>query len=182
MRRLLLVTALALTACVNANPTLYVLTPALLTQRGELDSVIGLREIELPDYARDPRFVRRSEDGSLVHLEEHRWADRPSRAVTRTLMKNLRQLTGARVVGEPYPEGARPNVTVAVSFDVLDGTRGGTVELRARYRVRRGAEEVRFFELSTSEPVEGDSFVAMTDAYARALAALAVHIYEQALR
>lgn len=86
----------AVFGCSGSNPSLYLSPqvgrsgPAATSSR-----TVAVREVVLPDHARDARLSERRDDGSLVHLDDHRWADAPARSVTRTLASALRGLTGA---------------------------------------------------------------------------------------
>ncbi|MEM6558750.1 MAG: PqiC family protein [Myxococcota bacterium] len=170
--------------CVNSNPSLYTLQPAPLEELSSYPNEIriGVNEVRLPDYARDVRFAARQEDGSIVHLEEHRWADNPTRVVTRVLAVNLRELTARPVFGEPWPVTFEPTVFVAVDFFELDATRAGEMRFQGQFVLHKRDSDtephVESFEISSS--VSGESFDAVMRDIAGALAELATRIAKAA--
>lgn len=166
--------------CVNSNPSLYTLQPASLQKISSYpsDVRIGVHEVRLPDYARDVRLAARQKDGSIVHLEEHRWADYPTRAVTRVLAVNLRELTDRPVFGEPWPASFQPTLSVAVEFFEMDATRAGEMRFRGQFVLQQHSSDVepRVESFEISSRVSGDSFNDVMQDIANALAELASRI------
>ncbi|MEM6532190.1 MAG: PqiC family protein [Myxococcota bacterium] len=173
------VLTLSVIGCVNSNPSLYLLEPKPLNELSSFSSDlrIGVQQVRLPDYARDARFVEQQKDGSLVHVEEHRWAEAPTRALTRALSMNLHELTGRPVFGEPFPDNFRPTVHVSVDFLEFDSTRSGEVRMRGHFIVRKGIDgEPELERFAVRKKVEGESFGDVKNAVAVAIAELATSI------
>ncbi|MEO1174959.1 MAG: ABC-type transport auxiliary lipoprotein family protein, partial [Myxococcota bacterium] len=144
--------------CVNANPTLYLLPPVPAGVDGVRDVAVGILEVKLPDYARDVRLVEALGSGTLVHREEHRWADTPTRAIGKALAQALRAGGVSEVMEEPWPAGFSPNVRVTVEFDALYGRRGGEVLAQGHLLVQRDGEgSFRYEPFEIVESVDGDA-------------------------
>ena len=165
--------------CGGTNPSLYLLpAPAVTAPQQGAAKTIAVREVVLPDYARDARLSERRTDGSLIHLDGHRWADSPTRAVTRTLAATLRGLTGARVVVEPWPGEVSPDVVVAVHFDVFDATRSSQARLTGRIAVAKRGDttSLLFRPFSIQAPVTGANFIDVMTALSTGLRSVAEEV------
>jgi len=74
------------------SQNLSVLIPKLTAVAASADSVLSARAQQVASLA---------EDGSVLLSDDHRWADEPARASTRTFVSALKQSTGAAIVAEP---------------------------------------------------------------------------------
>ncbi|MEM7547821.1 MAG: PqiC family protein [Pseudomonadota bacterium] len=174
---------LGLFACISAcapapEPRLFLLgAPAgatTATSAAVTAPVIGLREIALPLYARRPQVAAQSADGTLIASDQNRWAEDPPRAATRLVARTLMMRTGADVFEEPWGREADPDLVAAVEVDRFIGGLGGEVTLEGQLSIssRRAQGRPRLVPFAISEPVAGNSWDGLTDAYGRAVQAL----------
>ena len=176
----LLFAGFLLAACTTTpEPSYYVL--GSYTERsgepGRTDpsgTVIGLRELALPLYARRTQIASVGADGAISLSDDHRWAEDPPRAVSRVVARTLTELTGQAVVIEPWPVGVEPDIRVDIEVDYFAGTLGGDLRLSGQYRIVRknGASPVTQ-AFSISERSAEDSFASLVESHTRALQALA---------
>lgn len=170
----------ALAGCAaETEPTLYLLDLAEAPASGTVTGPpIGLREVELPQYARRPQIALLSPDGSLQLSDLNRWAEEPNRAISRLISRLVSAETGRVVLVEPWPPETAPDTRVEVSFDLLVGGLGGTVRAEGQYRVipldRSRAPVLHPFALS--EPVSGPEVQDLVSAHRRVVERLASEI------
>ncbi len=177
----------ALIACVTAlygcagtsDPVYYLLPVPEVTEKTAFnDGTIAVRELALPLYARAQQVASLAEDGSVFLSDDHRWADEPSRAATRTFVAALKQQTGAPIIAEPWPSTVSPALRIDVTVDrMIGGLSGGTLEFTGQYRVVRSGEGDDLQDsFSYRIPVEGSGYKPLAMAHSAAIATLAADI------
>lgn len=158
------------------DPTYYLLpSPDLAASASYSGGTVAVREIALPLYARAQQVASLGEDGSVTLSDDHRWADEPARASTRTFVAALKQRTGAPIVAEPWPANVSPAIRIDVAVDRFIGDlRGGTLEFTGQYRiVRTGGGEGEQDSFSYRVPVDGPGYKALAAAHSVAITQLA---------
>lgn len=181
----LLLTGLAAAGCGATPEKRYLLAPAASQPEQEVRArLIGLREADLPAYARDERIYRQGVDGVLAEEGDARWADAPERFVTQHLARGIDGAVSADVVAEPWPPGARPDLTVEVVFDRLLADADGVVAAAGQLRLsversRRRALKLAPFDLKASGPAGAVGAAQVTGAYAAVLDRLAAQIADE---
>ena len=179
--RLILValTAALLTACAAAPGPVSYLLDAEARPTGVLSGEpLGLREIELPLYARRAQIAVLGPGGEVTLNEENRWAEEPPRAASRQVARIIAAQLGRPVVVEPWPQGVSPKVRVDIDVDYFIGSLGGDVRLGGQYRLVRAAApadaQIRTFDYL--EPLRADGFAELVRGHSRALQRLAEEI------
>ncbi|WP_170317748.1 PqiC family protein [Paroceanicella profunda] len=171
---------LALAACSEATgPAYYLLEPPQSeVSTGEQDAngtLIGLREVGLPLYARRPQIASLQPDGTILASDANRWASDPARGATILLSRELSNRLATPVVTEPWPLGTRPEQLVQVEVDYFAGSLGGELRLSGQVRVSaygRG-DDTRSRGFDIRVPVDGETYGALARAHGVALARLA---------
>lgn len=176
----LLALVVGLAACTQVTePTFYLLetagpkpTTAPTTSAGD---VIGLREIDLPLYARRPQIPVLAPDGSVSVSDAHRWAEEPARATTRLIARRISASLGRPLVVEPWPPEIVPRARVDVEIDYVIGSLGGVFRLEGQYRsfATGSPSSAVTTPFALEEPVTGPSHADLVAAQSRALTALA---------
>lgn len=174
-------TAAILSACAPAPGPVSYLLDAEARPTGALSGEpIGLREIELPLYARRAQIAVLGEGGEVTLNEDNRWAEEPARAASRQVARILAAKLNRPVVVEPWPQGVRPKVRVDIDVDYFIGSLGGEVRLGGQYRLVRAATpsdaEITTFEYV--EPLASDGFEALVKGHSAALSRLADDVAE----
>ena len=117
---------LLLSACRGGPPPrLYLLHEPSISvdavEKGSQGAVaaLGIKHVKLPGYATDARIATRQDDDVVIQLNDQRWAEEPSDAITRLLGNQLRERAGATVLVEPWPRDYNPQARVEVLIDTL---------------------------------------------------------------
>ena len=173
----------ALSGCTTTpDPTFYLLPiPEASATAPFSGGTIAVREIALPLYARAQQVASLSEDGSVFLSDDHRWADEPARASTRTFVSALKQNTKAPIVAEPWPASVNPAVRVDVTVDRFIGDlRGGTLEFSGQFRIVYSSEDgTRQDSFAYRIPIDGTGYKSLAAAHSDAIATLAKDIAAQ---
>lgn len=184
-RSLMIVAGLAaLSGCSDPEKTgRYVIAPPTATQ--SLPNRIGsaeLREVSLPQYAAGQEIAWQTPDGALRSTPDNIWADDPPRAVTLALARQISDLSGARVIAEPWPLAELPSRRIEVRVEQFLARADGVVALSGSYYVAAadlggGRDLVRRFDLSVpiAAGAENDP-AAIARAQSQAVAQLAARI------
>lgn len=169
-------TAAILAACAPApGPVSYLLDAEARPTGALTGEPIGLREIDLPLYARRAQIAVLGAGGEVTLNEDNRWAEEPPRAASRQVARILAAKLNRPVVVEPFPQGVSPKVRVDIDVDYFIGSLGGDVRLGGQYRLVSAAAPSDA-EITTFEYVEalaGDGFAALVKGHSAALTRLA---------
>lgn len=168
--------AVLLAACAPAPGPVSYLLDAEARPTGALSGEpIGLREIELPLYARRAQIAVLGEGGEVTLNEDNRWAEEPPRAASRQVARILAAQLSRPVVVEPWPQGVRPTVRVDIDVDYFIGALGDEVRLGGQYRLVSATApsdaQIRTFEYV--EALNADGFAELVKGHSRALENLA---------
>lgn len=176
----LIAALVALGGCAaTPDPTYYLLpSPALSKGAPYSGGTIAVRELALPLYARAQQVASLGEDGSVALSDDHRWADEPARASTRTFVAALKQSTGAPIVAEPWPASVSPAIRIDVAVDRFIGdVRGGELEFTGQYRiVRSGDGDGDQDSFSYRVPIDGPGYKSLAAAHSAAIMRLAEEV------
>ncbi len=171
--------AAILSACAPApGPVSYLLDAEARPTGAISGEPLGLREIELPLYARRAQIAVLGVGGEVTLDENNRWAEEPPRAASRQVARIIAAQLSRPVVVEPWPQGVSPKVRVDIDVDYLIGSLGGEVRLGGQYRLVRAASpsdaQIRTFEYV--EPLSANGFAELVKGHNRALTRLAEEI------
>lgn len=168
----------AVAACSSAKKTeRYQIdpAPAAQTMPNRIGSAV-LRDVSLPQYAADQEIAFQTPDGAVRTNPKQIWADDPRRSITLALAAQISDLSGARVIAEPWPLTDLPQRQIEVRVDRLLAASDNTVRLSGNYYVSAsdGADVVRRFDISV--PMTGEGPSAIAAAQSQAVTALARQI------
>ena len=141
---------------------------------------IEVLEVSLPTYAAGDTVAL--EAGGEVVISDALWADDPARAVTLSLARNLREITGAQIAPEPWPFDGFANARVDVRVEALQ-INGSNLRMNGVYFVADldggGRNGAQLFDLSA--PADGTSAASLAAARAALVAELALAIAREGL-
>ena len=136
--------------------------------------IIGVGNVELPNYLDRPQIVTRVTDNKLQLGEFDVWAENLSDSFPVILADNLSTLLSAQPVAIIPGMGVlRVDYRVKVDVARMDGTLGGDAVLVARWGIF--GEQGQFLKSRRSiykEPTKGDDYEAYVAAHSRAIQAL----------
>lgn len=136
--------------------------------------VIGVGNIELPNYLDRPQIVTRVTSNRLKLGEFDVWAENLSNSFPVILADNLSNLMSAHPVAIIPGMGVMPvDYRVKVDVTSMDGTLGGDAVLIARWGIF--GEQGKLLKTSRSvykEPTKGDGYEAYVAAHSLALGTL----------
>lgn len=164
LKRLIVFSGLTtgLGACASApEPMLYTLAPpsADAGRSTESATLIGLSEITLPSYARNPQITTAISSYQISEDDNHRWASPPSEAISERLSAILETEVGAHVLLRPYPSGVRPDLRLTISFTRLLRSDTGGAELAGQYVITELDGGVSVDRFSIFVGAEGQGYV-----------------------
>ncbi|SFP07293.1 PqiC family protein [Tranquillimonas alkanivorans] len=146
---------------------------------------LEVAEVGLPLYAASEEIWVETPEGALQSSPSLLWADDPARAVTLGLVRNLTEITGARVAPGPWPFEEFPDARLEVQIEEMTADLAGEFRIAGQYFVAAGpdvgADDADLFSLSMpmpTAPSAGD----VAAARAAALADLALLIARDGLR
>jgi uncharacterized lipoprotein YmbA len=180
--------ALALVACSflkpRADPTQYfVLTsearPAAAAPAAAAAVVLGLDQVQLPEYLQRRELVTRAASNQLTIAEFQQWGEPLKDGFTRTLRQDLENELGAgHVVAPPFDPARRPPLTVDVEVRRFERVAGRGALLEASWTLRDGKSgtTLALHDARAERPIAGDDPRATVAALSATVAALAGEI------
>lgn len=169
-------------ACSNPEDTArYLIDPP--TAGIQVANRIGtaeLKDVQLPEYASDQEVAFQTPDGAVRSNPENLWADSPSRAFTTTLARAIGEVSGATVIGEPWPLAQPPARVLEVRVERALAQADNTYRLSGRYFVSDdgltggGTNHARSFDIRV--PMGAQTPAATAAAASQALSVLAQQI------
>ena len=101
---------LALAACSNPEKTARYLIdpPATGDMVANRLGTAELKDVSLPEYASGQEVSWQTPDGAVRSTPDDLWADSPQRAFTLSLARAISDVSGATVIGEPWPLAQPP--------------------------------------------------------------------------
>lgn len=140
MRRVAAITvasALLLLGCASPDPVLYTIAPVPGPVVSGAPKVVLLREVALARYLERDQIVRSSENYRLDVRANDWWGEPVGAMLGRILVEELGQrLPGSSVYGENGAVSVRPNATIELNVQRMDGDASGAVVLTAQAAVR----------------------------------------------
>ncbi len=139
-----------------------------------------LRSVSLPEYAADQEVAFQTADGAVRSNPANLWADDPERAFTTTLARAISEVSGATVIGEPWPLAQPPARILEVRVERALAQADNTYRLSGRYFVSDdgvsggGSNHARSFDIRI--PIAAPGAAGTAAAAGQAIAALARQI------
>lgn len=139
-----------------------------------------LKDVSLPEYAANQEVAFQTQDGAVRSNPESLWADTPSRAFTTTLARAISDVSGATVIGEPWPLAEPPARVLEVRVERALAQTDNIYRLSGRYFVSddglkgNGANQARSFDIRV--PMTEATPAATATAAGQAIAQLAQQI------
>jgi uncharacterized lipoprotein YmbA len=181
--RLTLTTALAvamLAGCSNPEKTARFLIdpPAISGQVANNLGTAELKDVSLPEYASGQEVAFQTADGAVRSTPDNLWADNPQRAFTLSLARAISDVSGATVIGEPWPLAEPPQRMLEVRVEKALAQSNNIYRLSGRYFVSNegsgGTNHARSFDISV--PMSSNSPAAAAAASSQAITILAQQI------
>lgn len=177
-----LLALLALGACSNPEKTARFLIdpPATGAQLPDRLGTVELKDVSLPDYASGQEVAWQTGDGAVRSNPANLWADNPQRAFTQSLARQISDISGATVIGEPWPLAEPPQRRLEVRVEKALAQADGVFRLTGRYFLSDegygtgGANHARSFDISV--PLASDQPGAVAAAMSQAIGQLAQQI------
>lgn len=176
----IVVLLVTLAGCSNPEKTgRYLIDPpASPTQVANRLGTAELKDVSLPEYASDQEVMWQTADGAIRSNPDNLWADSPQRAFTQSLAREISAISGATVIGEPWPLAEPPQRVLEVRVEKALAKSDGTYHLAGRYFVSNessgGSNHARSFDISV--PLSGSEPAAIAQAMSQAIAQLARQI------
>ncbi|MEM6625189.1 MAG: PqiC family protein [Pseudomonadota bacterium] len=150
----------SVTACASsAPPSLYVLDlPAPTRASGAPDAAIGLFEVSLPAYARNPQITTMTDGATLFEDDDHRWANPPAEAISAALARSLEDSFDKPVVLKPYPRGLTPELQLSIAFDHFYRTPSGSAEFGGQFIIIEDDEITDIERFNITATPSNDSY------------------------
>lgn len=146
--------SLGLAACSNPEKTARFLIdpPAVSAQVPNRLGTAELKDVSLPEYASDQEVMWQTADGAVRSTPDNLWADNPQRGFTMALAREISNVSGATVIGEPWPLAEPPQRVLEVRVETALAQANGLYRLRGRYFVsdqdNGGTNHARSFDIS----------------------------------
>ncbi|WP_378947610.1 membrane integrity-associated transporter subunit PqiC [Paracoccus sp. R86501] len=134
-----------------------------------------LKDVSLPEYAANQEVAFQTQDGAVRSNPDSLWADTPARAFTTTLARAISDVSGATVIGEPWPLAEPPARVLEVRVERALAQTDNIYRLSGRYFVAddglkgNGANQARSFDIRVpmTEPTPAGTAVAASQAIAQ---------------
>ncbi|WP_410216325.1 membrane integrity-associated transporter subunit PqiC [Paracoccus sp. (in: a-proteobacteria)] len=113
-----------------------------------------LKDVSLPEYASNQEVAFQTPDGAVRSNPDNLWADNPSRAFTTSLARAIGEVSGATVIGEPWPLAEPPSRVLEVRVERALAQADNSYRLSGRYFVSddglsgSGSNHVRSFDIA----------------------------------
>ena len=152
--------------------------PPLTTQVPNRLGTAELKDVSLPEYASGQEVAYQTKDGAVRSTPKNLWADTPERAFTLTLARAISDVSGATVIGEPWPLAEPPRRVLEVRVEKALAQSNNTYRLSGRYFVSDdasgGANHARGFDISV--PMANETPAATAAAQSQAISMLSQQI------
>ncbi|TGN57855.1 membrane integrity-associated transporter subunit PqiC [Paracoccus liaowanqingii] len=171
-----------LAACSNPEDTgrFLIDPPTAGVQVANRLGTAELKDVSLPEYAGDQEVAYQSPDGAVRSNPDNLWADSPSRAFTTTLARAIGEVSGATVIGEPWPLAQPPARRLEVRVERALAQADNSYRLSGRYFVSDdgltggGTNHARSFDIRVPMAAQGPGETAV--ALSQAISILAQQI------
>ncbi|MGB1310527.1 MAG: PqiC family protein [Leucothrix sp.] len=131
---------------------------------------VGVGPIRLTRLLRRPQIVTRKSGTEIAMAEKHQWGGLLKEDLTQTLTDNFSSLLGTENIEQyPWKLSFKPNYSVRIDVDQLDGDLGGTVTLKAHWRLSKGRKEVAVQNTVLRQKVVGGDYNAYVTAQSKVL-------------
>ncbi|SIS49344.1 PqiC family protein [Paracoccus saliphilus] len=171
---------LVLSACSNPEKTgrFLIDPPSVQAQLPNRLGTAELKDVSLPDYAADQEVMWQTEDGAVRSNPDSLWANSPKRGFTLALAREISDVSGATVIGEPWPLAEPPQRVLEVRVEKALAQADGIYRLSGRYFVSDegsgGTNHARSFDISV--PMASNQPSAIAQAMSQAISQLAQQI------
>jgi len=176
------IVSLVLLAGCSAKSSFYQLHPKAKESAGaktrQKSVVIGIAEVEVPEYLDKPEIVTRLSAGRVSVHQDERWAGSFPENLQSVLRQNLgSMLPRYTFLSSPWEEPVSDNYRIYLSIDRFDGDAAGLVTLEGRWSlVDRNASKVLYSETIHDTLQGGTSLDAIVDTQSRLLYSLSRRI------
>ena len=176
-----LITVILLAGCASSPPTKYYMlssTPDIREMTGRTDDVcptIGIGPIDLPQYLARAQIATTSSENEISYADFDQWAQPLPSSFSHVISQNLSKLTCAKAIYQfPWIMPEHPDYRVRVQVITMTGNPGGKAFLDVWWTISGSKENkvIVFKRSNYSEPVPGQDYGALVQAYSKILASL----------
>ena len=141
---------------------------------------IGVGPIRLTRLLRRPQIVTRKSGTEIAMAEKHQWGGLLKEDLIQALADNFSSLLGTENIEQyPWKLSFKPNYSVRVDIDQLDGDLGGVVTLKAHWRLSKGRKEIVVRNTTLRQKVRGGDYNAYVTAQSEVLYQLSTLISKE---
>lgn len=131
---------------------------------------IGVGPIRLTRLLRRPQIVTRKSATEIAMAEKHQWGGLLKEDLTQTLADNFSSLLGTENTEQyPWKLSFKPNYSVRVDVEQLDGKLGDSVTLKAHWRLSKGLKEIAVRNTTLQQKIRGSDYNAYVTAQSEIL-------------
>lgn len=131
---------------------------------------VGVGPIRLSRLLRRPQIVTRKSGTEIAMAERHQWGGLLKEDLSQTLGDNFANLLGTENIEQyPWKLSFKPNYSVRIDIDQLDGELDGVVTLKAHWRLSKGRKEIAVRNTTLKQKVDGGDYNAYVTAQSRVL-------------
>ena len=169
-----------LAGCASSPPTRYYMlnsTPDIKEMAGKTDNncpTVGVGPIELPQYLSRAQIATAPSENEVSYADFDQWAQPLPGNFSHVIAGNLSKLTCTKAVYQfPWIMPEHPDYRVRIQVVTMTGNPGGTALLDAWWTISGKDNKVMVSLRSRySEPVQGQDYTSLVQAYSRILASL----------
>lgn len=159
------------------RPLTFADSPHAAIPRADPGPRIGLGPIRVSDYLDRPQIVTAVSEQEYQLAEDHRWAERLDRTLTRVLAENLSLLVPTeRMVFHPWPRQQQVDAQVSVTIQELHVDATGQVRLAANWALRRNEKTLVNRKSFCRLPSSGTDYRQIVDAQSQCIGQLSHEI------
>jgi len=141
---------------------------------------IGVGPIEIPRLLNRPQIVSRKNDTEIQMSESHQWGGSFKEELIQAMTDNLSSLLKTDNIEQyPWKFSFKPKYQIRIDFERLDGQKGNSMQLKARWRLIKNKKEILVKRAVINTPIQGESYAAYVKAQSQALIALSKQIAKQ---
>ena len=138
---------------------------------------IGVGPVEIPRLLNRPQIVSRKNETEIQMSESHQWGGSFKEELIQSLTDNFSALLETDNIEQyPWKFSFKPDYQIRINIERLDGQKGKSVYLKARWRLLKKNKEILVKHTNINTPVSGNNYAAYVKALGNALVILSKQI------
>lgn len=131
---------------------------------------VGVGPIKLTRLLRRPQIITRKSGTEITMAEKHQWGGLLKEDLSQALADNFSSLLSTENIEQyPWKLSFKPQYSVRINIDQLDGELGGVVTLKAHWRLSKKRKEIMVRNTTLTQVVDGKDFNAYVKAQSQVL-------------